>query len=181
VSCIESLPIWRTQGQLLHASTLEAEWLFDQGSLTERLRALSGQTFRVCPVLEAWQPLRADECEALGVEVGCLGWVREVYLLGKDQRWVFARSVASHAALAHSALELQQLGSRSLGELLFSDQAFRRGSLQACRYPRAWLPERIQQDGLWGRRSCFVRERLAVLVAEVFLPQFWRVAGAAES
>ncbi len=158
----------------------ERTWLLDDGSLTRRLTALAGGRFRVHPLEEGWQPLRADECAALGVPSGSEGWVREVHLLGEEQPWVFARSVAAKTALQASDIPLQVLGPRSLGELLFSDPAFRRGDMQLCRYPAELLPEAVREPDLWARRSAFVRGPLAVLVAEVFLPAFWRkVAGPA--
>jgi len=152
------------------------DWLFNQDSLTRRLSALSDGGFSVTPLCEGWLALRDDECAALDVPPGSPGWVREVYLRGNGQPWVFARSVAARQALEGSGLDLQQLGSRSLGELLFSDQAFTRGELQACRYPATWLPAEARENALWARRSCFRRGELAVLVAEVFLPAFWPVA-----
>ena len=172
--CIER-PHW-TDGNALPLSIDERDWLFDQGSLTRRLTALADGAFSVVPLHEGWQPLRSDECAVLGIADGSQGWVREVFLLGHDQPWVFARSVASRAALDAAELDLQRLGSRSLGELLFSDQAFTRGPLQVCRYPLAWLPEGTRQDNLWARRSTFDRAGLSVLVAEVFLPTLWRTA-----
>ena len=153
------------------------DWLFiDKGSLTRRLTELAAGAFSVTPLAEGWQELRDDECTALGVALGSQGWVREVYLRGHDQAWVFARSVAARSALEHSGLDLQSLGSRSLGELLFSDQAFERGALQARRYPAEWLPAEVRETGLWARRSCFRRASLGVLVAEVFLPALWQAA-----
>ncbi|WP_373416388.1 chorismate lyase [Pseudomonas sp. ABC1] len=152
------------------------DWLFDQGSLTRRLTAQSDGHFDVQPLDEGWQPLRHDECTALGGAPGSIGWVREVYLRGHRQPWVFARSVALRSALEHSGLDLERLGSRSLGELLFSDQAFDRGELETCRYPADWLPGQVREDGLWARRSCFRRGELGVLVAEIFLPELWRAA-----
>jgi len=104
------------------------------------------------------------------------GWVREVYLCGHEQPWVFARSVAARAQLDAAGLDLQSLGNRSLGELLFSDPAFARGQLEACHYPAQWLPQAQRVDGLWARRSCFRQNRLGVLVAEVFLPALWQAA-----
>jgi len=158
----------------------EHTWLLDDGSLTRRLTALADGRFRVQPLAEGWQPLRADECMALGVPPGSEGWVREVYLLGDEQPWVFARSVAAKAALLAGDIPLQELGTRSLGELLFSDPAFSRGDMQLCRYPAERMPEAVREPGLWARRSAFVRGPLAVLVAEIFLPAFWRkVAGPA--
>ncbi|EKT4521467.1 chorismate lyase [Pseudomonas putida] len=151
-------------------------WLFDEGSLTRRLVHLSQGHFAVDPLFEGWQPLRDDECQALGLAPGAEGWVREVYLRGHSQPWVFARSVASRSALERGGLDLETLGSRSLGELLFCDQAFVRHPIEVCRYPQGWLPPAVADDGLWGRRSRFERDNLDVLVAEVFLPELWRVA-----
>lgn len=153
------------------------DWLYqDKGSLTRRLTELAGGAFSVTPLVEGWQVLRDDECSALGVAGGSEGWVREVYLRGHEQPWVFARSVAARSALERSGLDLPHLGSRSLGELLFSDPGFSRGPLQARRYPDCWLPLEARQSGLWARRSCFSRSDLRVLVAEVFLPPLWQAA-----
>lgn len=153
------------------------DWLFDQGSLTRRLTALSNDAFSVTPLEEGWQTLRADECLALGIPAGSQGWVREVYLRGHGEIWVFARSVAARSALEGSGLDLHQLGSRSLGELLFSDRAFDRGAIEVTRYPAPLLPAAVRDDRLWARRSCFSRGELGVLVAEIFLPALWREAG----
>ncbi|WP_437880042.1 chorismate--pyruvate lyase family protein [Pseudomonas sp. LRF_L74] len=149
-------------------------WLFDQQSLTRRLSELSANRFSVALLQQGWQVLRADECAALGIADGSEGWLREVFLLGAGEPWVFARSVASRSALEDSGMDLQSLGERSLGELLFSNPAFTRGELQACRYPAAWLPPNVRGTDYWARRSCFRRDGLGVLVAEAFLPAFWQ-------
>lgn len=149
------------------------EWLFNEDSLTRRLTRLSENGFSVTPLHEGWQPLRPDECAALDLDEGSEGWVREVYLRGHDEKWVFARSVAARAALEQDGLHMDELGTRSLGELLFSDKAFERGPMEVCRYPANWLPLEDAQEGLWARRSCFSRASLSILVAEVFLPTLW--------
>lgn len=102
--------------------------------------------------------------------------MREVYLRGHGQAWVFARSVASRSALERGGLHLETLGSRSLGELLFCDQAFIRHPIEVCTYPQQWLPVEAAHAGLWGRRSRFERDGLDLLVAEVFLPALWQAA-----
>ena len=166
---------WLTAAYLQPApSVVQQQWLFDQESLTRRLTQLSHDGFSVTPLQEGWQTLRLDETHALGVPAQSQGWVREVFLRGNGEAWVFARSVAPRSALEDSGLELEALGSRSLGELLFSDRAFQRGELEATRYPAVWLPEAVRSEQLWARRSCFRRNNLAVLVAEVFLPSFWQ-------
>jgi len=154
------------------------DWLFDEGSLTRRLTRLSDERFSITLVFEGWQPLRADECTALDLPEGSEGWVREVYLRGHGEPWVFARSVAARSALQGDGLQMDELGSRSLGELLFCDQAFQRGDIEVCHYPEPWLPAAVRAPGLWGRRSRFDRGELSVLVAEIFLPRLWNVARA---
>jgi len=165
---------WLTQSLLIPApAPLTLNWLFDEGSLTRRLTWLSNDGFSVTPLFEGWQPLRDDECAALHMPPASIGWVREVYLRGHGQPWVFARSVAARSALQGDGLQMDELGSRSLGELLFCDRAFTRQAIEVCHYPRQWLPTTDQVDGLWARRSRFDRGALSVLVAEVFLPSFW--------
>ncbi|MBC3958062.1 chorismate--pyruvate lyase family protein [Pseudomonas triticifolii] len=169
-------PVWREHPPSMDApEPLILEWLFNQDSLTRRLNRLSDGGFSVVPLFEGWQRLRDDECAALALPSNSEGWVREVYLLGNGSRWVFARSVAARSALHNGGLQMDALGSRSLGELLFSDPAFDRGTLEVCRYPETWLPSADAAQGLWARRSCFSRGPLRVLVAEVFLPSFLSV------
>lgn len=172
-------PLWLSRSQLVplpDASTLD--WLFDEGSLTRRLTRLSNDGFSVTPLFEGWQTLRADECAALDLAEGSEGWVREVYLRGHGQAWVFARSVAARSALQGDGLHMDELGSRSLGELLFSDKAFTRRAIEVCHYPQQWLPPESSAPELWGRRSRFDRGALSVLVAEIFLPTLWRATRA---
>ena len=171
-----SLPVhWLERGLLADvAEPWVLDWLFHQDSLTRRLTALSSDQFSVTPLFEGWQALRDDECAALGLPEQNIGWVREVYLRGHGDKWVFARSVAARSTLQESGLHMEALGTRSLGELLFCDPAFDRGTLQVCRYPAAWLPSTDAADDLWGRRSCFSRGPLKILVAEVFLPPLWQ-------
>jgi chorismate--pyruvate lyase len=168
-------PIWLERDALIDPPAPRAlEWLFHQDSLTRRLTVLSNNHFSVSLRLEGWQPLRDDECAALELPGQSIGWVREVYLSGCDQKWVFARSVTARSSLQEGALNMDELGTRSLGELLFCDPAFTRGPLQVCRYPAVWLPAPEAVDNLWGRRSCFSRGPLKILVAEVFLPTLWQ-------
>ncbi|MGY2289927.1 chorismate--pyruvate lyase family protein [Pseudomonas sp. SDO528_S397] len=172
---------WRSRSLLDPApAPLILDWLFDEGSLTRRLTHLSSDGFSVTPLSEGWQPLRDDECTALDLPAASVGWVREVYLRGHGQPWVFARSVAARSALEGDGLHMDELGSRSLGELLFCDHAFRRQAIEVCHYPPAWLPAADRTAGLWARRSRFDRGPLSVLVAEIFLPGLWQAVPASQ-
>lgn len=172
-------PFWFDADQL-HPALAEGvtDWLFDTGSLSRRLTALSGGTFGVSVLDEGWRPLHHDECANLEVARGSQGWVREVCLFGQEQPWIFARSVASRSHLEEGLdLGLDSLGNRPLGELLFDERtAFQRGAIQVARCPADWLPPALRNEGLWCRRSCFQRDALGVLVMEVFLPALWERA-----
>ena len=161
------------------SSAVLNDWLFDEHSLTQRLSRLCKVGFVVQPLNEGWQQLSADECSTLNLAPDSTGWVREVFLCDGMQPWVFARSVAGKAQLLEANFDLSQLGNRSLGQLLFNQPAFSRGPLQICQLPIAQLPVIAQQPSagqqqVWARRSCFKKESLGVLVAEVFLPKFWQ-------
>lgn len=174
-----SISHWATSPTALTALN---DWLFDQGSLTQRLTLLCNDAFSVQLLSEGWQVLTADECQALNVANDSCGWVREVFLCDGQKPWVFARSVASQAELESSGFDISQLGTRSLGELLFSHQAFSRGVMHICQLPCRQLPNIAQQQTnnqthLWARRSCFKKDTLGVLVAEVFLPKLWLDTG----
>jgi chorismate--pyruvate lyase len=165
-------PLWLEQNETtVHRGA--RDWLFDDSSLTRRLTELSSGALTIAAVRETWEMLREDECEALQLLPGTIGWVREVLLRGNDSPWVFARTVIGQEVLKDSGLDLQNLGSRSLGDLLFDDKAFIRQAIEVCQYPAGWLPEGQQVEGLWARRSRFDRGSTSLLVAEVFLPDFW--------
>lgn len=148
------------------------DWLNDQGSLTLRLTDAGADDFRVQLLLQHSQPARADEALALGIDAGDAVWTREVLLHTAGAPRVFARSVAPLAAVSASNIDLQSLGTRSLGLLLFSNPEVTRGPLEICRYPSAWLPSSWaeQQAQCWARRSLFSDGELPLLVCEVFLP-----------
>ncbi|WP_263258537.1 chorismate--pyruvate lyase family protein [Pseudomonas oryzihabitans] len=177
----DGAPRWLTRAaasQVPDYSEAPLGWLYaDRGSLTERLTALSDGRFAVEVIAQGWQPLRPDECQALEVPPASPGWVREVWLRGNGEAWVFARSVAARTALEAADFNLAALGERPLGHWLFQAPAFVRGPLEACRYPLAWLPAGAATAPCWARRSVFRRGPLAILVGEVFLPAFWPQAG----
>ncbi|WP_074778874.1 chorismate--pyruvate lyase family protein [Halopseudomonas bauzanensis] len=166
-----SIPDWQlvTDHSDISDSVL-LDWLRDTGSLTRRLMAAGNDDFRVEVLAEQQQPARADEAAALGLAEAHPVWVREVLLHTAGAPRVFARTVADLQAFNAAGVHLENLGSRSLGELLFNDPRIRRAPIEISRYPARWLPADRQQPGCWARRSLFASERLQLLVCEVFLP-----------
>jgi chorismate--pyruvate lyase len=168
------------QGWLAHPSFLTRQyraWLADQGSLTSRLKQRCRQ-FSVRPVRVGFTRPNRDERSLLQLRSGRLAYVREVVLNCDGRPVVFAHSVVADSSLRGAWAAITRLGSRPLGEALFSNPRVVRGSLQyrrvSTRHP---LVRQAQQagiivtgKGLWARRSLFVLRGHPLLVTEVFLP-----------
>lgn len=151
-------------------------WLLDRGSLTRRLVAASAGQFRVRILTQGIAKPRRTEARALGIPHQQLGLIREVILYGRDQPWVYARSVLPLSSLTGRLTRLRKLDERPLGALLFADPSLRRGKLElACVEPaKMALPQAlgIFDTSLWGRRSVFYIADKPLLVSEMFLPTF---------
>jgi len=167
------------QGWLAHPFPIPRSlrpWLSDHGSLTLRLKSRCN-TFRVMPLATGLARPNVDECALLGLAPGTRAYVREVMLLCDGVPVVFAHSVLPQTGLRGGWNGITRLGSRSLGEALFSDH-------RIARQPLAYRPiqrghplfQRIAQhqilsaSRLWGRRSLFCLNAHPLLVTEVFLP-----------
>ena len=171
-------PRWLTASQLHPAPTAAVrDWLFNADSLTRRLTALSANGFSVTPLQESWQRLRNDECSALGVVNGSQGWVREVYLRGHGQPWVFARSVAARSALEGSGLALDQLGQPLAGRTAVQRPRLRPRRTAGMPFTRRSGCQRKPAASACGHAAhALAVEHWACWWPEVFLPEFWVAA-----
>lgn len=151
-------------------------WLSDRGSLTQSLRSHCA-SFRVVPVATGLVRANADEYALLGMASGARAYVREVLLLCNEVPVVFAHSVLPLAGLRRGWNGITRLGSRSLGEALFSNHRIERQPL-AYRCVRRDHPlyratasqATVTARSLWARRSVFCLNGHPLLVTEVFLP-----------
>lgn len=150
-------------------------WLLGKGSLTAKLVALSEGDFRVQVLRQAvLRPLLSEQ-RLLGMKAGRQALVREVLLLGRDQPWVFARSLVPLTNLTGRLRQLRSLRERPLGAFLFAQPGLHRGALQFTRIQpgQPYLPvDLLVDEPLWGRRSVFSLDHKPLLVSEVFLPSF---------
>jgi len=151
------------------------DWLVDTGSLTARLKQ-HGQQFSVEVLTEGRYPLSDDEKTKLNLADN-LGFVREVLLKVDGIPWVFARSVMSLNSLIAPGGELDKLGTRSLGSVLFNAPDMQRSEIEIAEFAphsKVYLYSQqfssIPKASLFGRRSCFLLGGKSLLVAEVFLP-----------
>jgi chorismate--pyruvate lyase len=155
------------------------EWLFDTGSLTQRLRrACPGEGFRVQVLDQSLTRPLPSERRSLEMGPQLYAWMREVRLLCDECAWVFARTLIPLSSRQGGCQRLLRLGARPLGEVLFNDPRSRRGRVEVARFRpehalyRHALHEaaRVRNDALWGRRSVFHLDDKPLLVCEIFLP-----------
>ncbi len=117
------------------------------------------------------------EARALGLHRRGYVWVREVHLLCDDRPRVFARTLIPPTTLQGRARRLTRLGSRPLGEVLFTDPEAVRGPVEIARiragerlHRRAFGGAGEPAEAIWGRRSVFHLLGRPLLVCEIFLP-----------
>ena len=151
------------------------DWLVDTGSLTARLKQYC-QEFTVEILSEGNYPLSDDEKTKLNLSEN-IGFVREVLLKLDGTPWVFARSVMPLNTLTAPGGELEQLGNRSLGSVLFNAPDMQRSEIEIAEfdaqskvYLLSHLFSSMPKASLFGRRSCFLLGGKSLLVSEVFLP-----------
>lgn len=120
-----------------------------------------------------------DEYALLGLAPGTRAYVREVLLLCNDSPVVFAHSVLPYPSLRGGWNGISKLGSRPLGQALFSDHRIQRQPLTYRSVPREHPLFRaitrqhaLHDKSLWARRSVFCLNQHPLLVTEVFLPAF---------
>lgn len=168
------------QGWLTHPFFVPREfrtWLAHHGSLTRRLKQRC-QGFSVRPVRVGFVRPNRDERALLQLQAQGLAYVREVVLNCDGKPVVFAHSVVGAAALRGPWAAVTRLGSRPLGEALFSNPRVVRGRLQYRRIDaRHALMRQAARAGLvdegktlWARRSLFFLQGHALMVTEVFMP-----------
>lgn len=172
-------PVWRGHDMLMsHSVPIEyAPWLFEQGSLTRKLIQNCTKEFRVKVLSQKWQRPMLNEALRLGAHPEHLALIREVLLYCGDEPWVFARSVLPRKTLTGRRRFLGKLGSRPLGEILFSDPNIQRDELEVAEINKGQRMYRCATECLthpptsvWGRRSIFYLHKKPLLVNEVFLP-----------
>ncbi len=167
------------QGWFTHPFLVPREfraWLADQGSLTYRLRQRCG-TFSVRPVRAGFLRPNRDESAILQLRADELAYVREVVLNCDGRAVVFAHSVVAADSLRGPWAAVARLGTRPLGEALFSDPCVERGNLQCRRIDMRHALARqaacagiAMAGSLWARRSLFTLKERPLMVTEVFLP-----------
>lgn len=173
-------PHWQSQHHPL-ARSLNAQWrswLFDRGSLTQRLIELSHDQFRVRVLREDWRCPMPWELHALDLPTRHFARVREVVLLCEGQPLVYARSVLPVSSLIGKNRHFKYLGNRPLGAALFSEPTLKRDPIAiAPVYQLRPAPSISHQHPAYARCSVFYVHEKPLLVSEIFLPEIITYTG----
>jgi len=144
--------------------------------LTRRLQARCTD-FRVVPLMTGLIRPNLDEYGLLGLAPNARAYVREVLLLCNEIPVVFAHSVLPYSSLRGDWNGISKLGSRPLGQALFSDHriqrqplAYRNVHLTHPLFRAITRQHALHDKNLWARRSVFCLNQHPLLVTEVFLP-----------
>ncbi|GGI89995.1 chorismate--pyruvate lyase family protein [Shewanella gelidii] len=148
------------------------EWILAKGSLTKRLKKC-GTHFEVKVLGEDFlPPLEGEYPNQTQV------WVREVLLCVDSEPWVFARTLIPAQLFSSREQDFVNLGTRSLGELLYANDNFVPGKVEVAHFSNqsrlAQLASTLSQptaESLWGRRRYFCYQEHQMIVCEAFLPK----------
>lgn len=163
----------------------QRHWLFRPGALTAGLRQVGQVRLRVLAEYADGAP--ADEAHAMRISPGAPVWVREVLMSVDGIDSVPARSLTPLRA-SHGAWQgMRRLLTRPLADMLYHDSTVIRSPF-ACRRLASPVPFHATALGalaangkareagrVWARRSVFWRQGQPLLVAECFLPDFWKL------
>lgn len=172
-------PVWRPK-RLMYGAAIPTSlrpWIFDTGSLTQRLTESCDGQFCVKLLAQYWARPMLNEAQRLNMPVKSMALIRQVHLLCNGVPWVFARTVIPPRTLTGPQRRLAYLGDKSLGAVLFADKSLTREELEiACIakgqqiYTLAVRHLVEENHTLWGRRSVFSLHQHPLLVSEIFLP-----------
>ncbi len=162
---------WQLPAQTLtRPSPLLTNWLLANGSLTEKLKTCC-KHFDVTVLGEKEvTPFDGEFDKHKNV------WVREVILSLDGVPWVYARTLIPLPLLEQTAVDFQSLGTKPLGQLLYSHHEFIPGRIEIGKSKSngsiAQLAANINQpvNSIWGRRRFFNYKQHEMIVCEFFLP-----------
>ena len=169
-------PRWQNnrQGTRHKLPAAVQSWVYEPGSLTRRLRAHYGSAVTVTVLMQVWGRPFLSEQQALKLNGQSYCLVREVLLHADGKPLLLARTIIPASTIKVARSNLSQLGTRPLGEVLFSyPKLERRVEAVSLIKPKRWTQSvaakaAINQN-VWGRRTVYGIAHKDMLVSEFFL------------
>jgi chorismate lyase len=162
-------------GSRQHLPANVQSWVYESGSLTQRLRTYYGRHFGVKILLQCWHKPFVDECRLLNIAPAQYTLIREVLLHSDNTPLILARSIMPQATINVAHRNLSHLGTRPLGEVIFAYPNLQRLALEFTQVPAIHWHKAIQhaytlQRPVWGRRTVYAIPVQPLLVSEFFMP-----------
>jgi chorismate--pyruvate lyase len=150
-------------------------WIYETGSLTQRLRKQYPGQVQVKILFHQWKPAFPGECTQLRLDHHRFQLVREVLLHANQTPLILARTILPEKTIKIAKRNLSHLGTRPLGEVIFAYPNLERGQLQISCIPSNNWSSALHQDlnlpdNIWGRRTVYQIQQHPLLVSEFFLP-----------
>lgn len=151
-------------------------WVYESHSLTQRLRDWYGDGVSVDILFHQWHPPFLSEWRQLKSPANRACLIREVLLHTDGKPLILARTIIPAKTIKAAKRNLNHLGNRPLGEIIFSYPKLKRLDMNiACVAPENWNKEVIQRakidQPIWGRRTVYSIRQRPMLVSEFFLPE----------
>jgi chorismate lyase len=170
-------PLWQENRIGTRHTLPEAvqSWTYEFGSLTKRLRAVYGDSVAVKVLFQYWRVPFLTERRLLRLPEQRLCLTREVLLYVDNTPLILARTIIPTATIKFAQRSLTRLGTRPLGEVIFSYPHLERVAMDVTLIqPNIWTDYALQltgiQSSLPGRRTVYAIEHKPLLVSEFFLP-----------
>jgi chorismate--pyruvate lyase len=171
-------PVWHghRQGHQYHLPEDVHSWVYEPGSLTKRLRDYYGNRITVDLLFHEWRTPYLSECRQLNLPSSRYALTREVMLHTQGKPLLLARTIIPEETIKVAHRNLSHLGSRPLGEVIFSYPDLERIAMDlTLTHPSTWTKQAQHkaslQQPLWGRRTVYAIHQRPMLVSEFFLPE----------
>jgi chorismate--pyruvate lyase len=150
-------------------------WTYEPGSLTQRLRDYYGDAIGVKILLQQWNTPFLSERRLLKLHENKYSLIREVLLHANGKPLILARTIIPEKTIKVAKSNLAHLGSRPLGEVIFSYPKLERIEMDVTLInPPTWTQTAIAEahidQPIWGRRTVYAIAQRQMLVSEFFLP-----------
>lgn len=166
---------WVSQNKAETCSEEIRSWLYDKCSLTQKLEHLCRKfhvQIRQQRIVSSTSPFLSGY---FNKDAKVL--LREVFLYCDDLPVVFAQTEIPLSTLTEDQAQLAEIGSQSLGRILFQEPSMKRGVIEVAQFSEKQQLEQLCQSlnqgspqSLWARRSLFYLNDKPLLVSELFLP-----------
>lgn len=151
-------------------------WTYEPGSLTQRLRDYYGDAIGVKVLLQRWGTPFLSERKLLKLRENRYSLIREVLLHADGKPLILARTIIPAKTIKVAKSNLSHLGSRPLGEVIFSYPKLERIEMDVTLInPSIWTQPATAEANIdlpiWGRRTVYAIAQRQMLVSEFFLPE----------